>query len=154
MQISEICAYLKNWFDKDADDQSLPSWRGSFVITGGELVGFADKLLNGQYFRIQNSLLNDGVYKYPATGLNNETFEGKIQAMAIPPELVAIFGEISAWMEKYGSADSMAMSPFNAESFAGYSYSKASGGISDNSSGDSPIWAAAFAGRISRWRKL
>ena len=151
--LNEICAYLKNWFDVNDDHKPLPSWRGEFVITDGS-IDLSGKLLNGQYFRIQNSIFNDGVHKYPATDLHDETFTGKIQAMAVPSDLIAILGEITAWMDKYGGADSTANSPFNSESFGGYSYSKSPGGASTTESSNTPAWWGTFGGRLARWRKL
>jgi len=107
-------------------------------------------LQDGQYFRIVGSVFNDGVYQYPATGLTDETFDGAIWAMAIPSEVIALASDIEAWKEKYQSIDSPAMSPYNSESFGGYSYSKSSGG-SDDLSG---TWQGAFADRLNHWRKI
>lgn len=151
--LNEICAFLKNYFTVNDDHVELPSWSGTFTVSDGQL-DLDGKILNGQYFRIQNSIFNDGVHQYPATDLTDETFTGKIQAMAIPKDLIAIAGEISAWMEKYGGADSTANSPFNSESFGGYSYSKSAGGATSVSSGNTPAWAGTFGGRLARWRKI
>ena len=153
--LNEICAYLNNWFDINDDHVYLPSWRGQFVIEDGG-IDLSGKILDGQYFRIQNSIFNDGVHKYPAEkgDLQDEMFTGKIQAMVIPKDLIALAGEIEEWMEKNGSASSAAMSPFNSESFAGYSYSKSNGRMADNESNGMPIWASVYGGRLARWRKL
>lgn len=150
--LNEICAYLNNWFDMNDDHEPLPSWRGQFVISDGN-IDLEGKILNGQYFRIQNSIFNDGIYKYPATDLTDETFTGKVQAMAIPKDLIKIAGEITEWMDANGKATSQAMSPFNSESFAGYSYSKSTG-AADKGSNGMPIWAGVYGGRLARWRKL
>lgn len=151
--LNEICAYLNNYFDVNDDHEPLPSWRGEFVVADGS-IDLTGKILDGQYFRIENSIFNDGIYQYPASDLADETFTGKIQAMAIPKDLIAIAGEISAWMEKYGGADSTANSPFNSESFGGYSYSKSAGGTTTVSSENTPAWAGTFGGRLARWRKI
>lgn len=151
--LNEICAFLKNYFTVNDDHVELPSWSGTFTVSDGQL-DLDGKILNGQYFRIQNSIFNDGVHQYPATDLTDETFTGKIQAMAVPKELIAIAAEIEEWMTKNAAVDSTAMSPFNSESFAGYSYSKSSGGASSGTSGNAPIWAAAYGGRLARWRKI
>ena len=152
--LNEICAYLHNWFDINDDHDPLPSWRGEFVIENGS-IDLTGKLLDGQYFRIQNSIFNDGVHKYPAAEgeLKDETFTGKIQAMAVPNDLIKIAGEITEWMNQNGSVSSEAMSPFNSESFAGYSYSKSSG-ASGGTSGNEPLWVVAYGGRLARWRKI
>jgi hypothetical protein len=152
--LNEICAYLNNWFDMDDDHEPLPSWRGDFVIENGS-IDLSGKILDGQYFRIQNSILNDGVYQYPASDLTDETFTGKIQAMAVPKDLIVIAGEIAEWMNKNGGVESTAMSPYNSESFAGYSYSKSNGvGASSKESLSIPMWAAVYGGRLARWRKI
>ena len=149
--LNEICAYLNNYFDVNADHVSLPSWNGTFTISEGE-IDLEGKVLNGQYFRIQNSIFNDGVYKYPAKELVDETFTGKIQAMAVPKEVVEISKQIEDWVSKFGGADSAANSPYTSESFAGYSYSKSGGSSSEGVS--APAWWAAFGGRLARYRKL
>lgn len=149
--LDDVCAHLHNWFDRD-----MPKYYGSITISGGALIGFDDKLQNGQYFRIVGSVFNDGVYNYPATDLTDETFEnGAVWAMAIPKGLLEIVGDIVAWQAKYGSVDSAAMSPFNSESFGGYSYSKSTGGSSDGSiTSNSNAWQSVFAARLARYRKI
>lgn len=109
-------------------------------------------LKDGQHYRIQGSALNDGVCEHPAGGLEDEEFEGRIHAMRLPPDFMAIAGEIAKWNEKNGAFDSAANSPYQSESFGGYSYSK--GGGASGGGGAGPPWAAAFGGRLERWRKL
>lgn len=149
--LDDVCAYLHNWFDRD-----MEKYFGSITISNGALVGFDDKLQNGQYFRIVGSVFNDGVYQYPASDLTDETFEdGAVWAMAIPKGFLDIVADIEAWQAKYGGADSAAMSPYNSESFGGYSYSKGTGGGSDKSASSNPnSWQSAFSGRLARWRKI
>lgn len=143
--LTELCQELKNWFDVDRRF-------GTFVIEDGELS--ASFLQAGQYFRIVGSVFNDGVYQYPAAELNDETFDGAVWAMAVPPDVIALADEIEAWCAKYQGADSAAMSPFASESFGGYSYSKGSGGSSSGGSGGSGSWQGAFASRLNLWRKI
>ena len=74
--LTEICQYLKNWFDRDQ-----AKYYGKFVISDGTIQSYNDGdigLIEGQYFRIIGSLLNDGVHQYPPTGLKNESFDGAI----------------------------------------------------------------------------
>lgn len=151
--INEVCAYLNNWFDKDDECRTLPSLKGVFTISDGIFADerLSDILIDGQYFRIQNSVLNDGVYQYPVSNLADETFTGKITPMRIPSDFLNIVDEIEKWLEKYGGVESVANSPFNSESFAGYSYNKSTdGGTASNM----PLWWSSFGGRLSRWRKL
>ena len=137
--LTEICAELRNYFE-------VPNGRrfGKFTISGGSIAPL-DFLQEGQYFRIVGSVFNDGVYKYPATSLTDEVFEGAVWAMAVPPTLVALAAEIKA----YNDSDAGKPSPFTAESFGGYSYTKAT------DANGAPIgWQKAFAGRLNKWRKL
>lgn len=141
--LSEVCKELNNWF-------CVKMYFDTFTIEDGTLA--VDDLQDDQYFRIVGSVFNDGVYQYPATGLKDETFEGAVWAMAIPAEVIALSTEIDEWKEKYAGVDSVAMSPFQSESFGGYSYSKASGvGDSGNTAGD---WRSVFGSRLDNWRKV
>ena len=137
--LTELCAELRNYFE-------VPNGRhfGTFTISGGSIAPL-DFLQEGQYFRIVGSVFNDGVYQYPATSLTDEVFEGAVWAMAVPPTLVALAAEIKA----YNDSDAGKPSPFTAESFGGYSYTKAT------DANGAPIgWQKAFASRLAKWRKL
>lgn len=142
--LTELCAELKNYFlrDREADIHY-----GEYEISGGSIdLPF---LIDGQYFRIVNSVLNDGVYKYPASGLADEKFTGAVWAMAVPPVVVALADEIDTWVND--NADILT-SPYSSESFGGYSYTKAA----TYSGGESHVmtWKTQFAGRLSTWRRL
>jgi hypothetical protein len=141
--LTELCAELKNYFlrDREADIHY-----GEYTISGGSIdLPF---LLNGQYFRIVGSVLNDGVYQYPVNGLTDEVFTGAVWAMAVPPAVVALAADIEAWNEK--NAETLA-SPYTSESFGGYSYTKASG---SSASGGEYSWKDQFASRLAKWRRL
>ena len=86
--------------------------------------------------------------------LHDENFSGAVWAMAVPPTAIALSEEIEAWQAKYGSVDSAAMSPFNSESFGGYSYTKSTGGSYSSGSGGNPSWQSVFADKLNRWRKI
>lgn len=103
----------------------------------------------GQYFRIVGSVLNDGVYQYGNCALRDETFEGAVWAMSVPAEFLRLEEEIKAWRTQYENA---ANSPFQSESFAGYSYTKSS--ANGNSGGSVTGWQGVFASRLNKWRKL
>ena len=154
---SEICAYLRNWFDRKSDHTYIANLNGRFTISNGVIYdanGTAVTFQDGQYFRIIDSLFNDGVWKYGTDmGLKNEDFEGTIRGMAVPSDLETLVEEIEAWQEEYGKVGSAAMSPFNSESFGGYSYSK-SGDSSGDGSGSASTWQGAFASRLARYRKI
>lgn len=144
--LTELCNELNNWFDQDRIFNK-------FKIEDGNILGMSDVLQNGQYFRIVGSVFNDGVYEYPADDLKEEEFDGAVWAMAVPPSVVALAEEIDDWKSKYGGTDSQAMSPFQSESFGGYSYTKQSGSGSSDST-KVGTWQGAFAARLNRWRKI
>lgn len=144
--LTELCQELRNWFD-------LSRHTGTFTISGGKLT--ADFLLPGQYYRIIGSIFNDGVHCYEdyTDELTDETFEGAIWALGIPQAVINLAAEIAGWRAKYEAVDSAAMSPYNSESFGGYSYSKGNGNAT--TSGSTPTgWKAVFASSLNRWRKL
>lgn len=140
--LTEICQELRNWFD-------ISRHSGTFTIENGNID--ADFLHSGQYFRIMGSIFNDGVHRYPAEDLTDETFTGAVWALAIPAPVIALDEDISAWCEKNMSPDSAAMSPFNSESFGGYSYSKSG---SSAGGGADVSWQGIFRSRLNMWRKL
>ena len=143
--LSEICDYLRNYFDRNQ-----PKFYGEIRIEDGALVGFEDKLQNGQYFRIVDSTFNDGVYQYPAPGLTDETFSnGSVWAMAVPPDLISLISEMETWKTNNAYALN---TPYQSESKADYSYSLKSSGSSEN--GGAMTVINQFAGRLARWRKL
>ena len=142
--LTELCAELKNYFlrDRNADIHY-----GEYEISGGSIdLPF---LLDGQYFRIVGSVLNDGVYKYPVLELTDETFTGAVWAMAVPPSVVALAADIEAWNVK--NAEALA-SPYTSESFGGYSYTKATAGGVGTSGAFT--WRDQFASRLNKWRRL
>ena len=146
--LSELCKELNNWFN-----YNQPKYFGDFVIDDGELLTECD-LQDGQYYRIVGSLFNDGVHQHPADDLTDEMFSGALWAMAIPSEVIALADEIDAWKAKYQSLDSPSMSPFDSESFGGYSYSKSSGRSSSGNVDLSGTWQGVFADRLNHWRKI
>ena len=143
--LTEICQELKNWFD-------LERHFGVFTIEDGELS--LPFLMDGQYYRICGSVFNDGVHKYGEDSLADEIFDGAVWAMAVPPAVIALDTDITAWQEKYGGAESGAMSPFTSESFGGYSYSKGSRSGSGGDEAGAGSWQSAFANRLNLWRKI
>ena len=150
--IEAICRELNNWFDRNSDG-SDNRYFGTFAIEDGIIDLSETDIKDGQYFRIIGSTFNDGVHQFPVTDLQDETFDGAIWLMAIPKAVLDLATEIEAWNAKYGGVDSPSMSPFNSESFGGYSYSKSSrsGSGTDESAG---TWQGQFASRLNKWRKI
>ena len=135
--LTEICAEIRNYFVQDIHN-------GIFEIVGGKIESL-DFLQEGQYFRIIGSVFNDGVYQYSSANMTDETFEGSVWAMAVPPSVVALADEIN----KYVESDAGKPSNFTSESFGGYSYSKAT-----DSNGAPLSWEKVFASRLNKYRRL
>ncbi len=133
--IDEICASLHNYFAVDI----VP---GEYTVNDGEIT--LPFLAAGQFFRVVGSVFCDGVYRCGDKLPADETFDGAVWAMAIPPALEAIAVEIEEWKQKNAGVIN---SPYQSESFGGYSYSKGTGS-------DSASWQGAFASRLNRWRKI
>lgn len=133
--LEQILAYLHNDFAK----QTLPEQE--WAITGGTMN--VPSALSGQYVRIIGSVLNDGVYQYPLTGLTDETFTGTVRLLAIPRTVLALVDEIQAWTDKNQPT------AFTSESFGGYSYSKAT-----SANGVAAGWQDVFKAQLAPYRKM
>ena len=147
--ITEICLYLKNWFDENQG-----KFYGRFKIEDGHIVSLNDGdmgIQTGQYFRIIGSVFNDGVWQ-TSDSLIDESFEGAVWLMAVPNDVKALASEIEEWQNKYGVVSSVNMSPFQSESFNQYSYSKGSAGASSAST--VPTWQSVYADRLRRYKKI
>lgn len=145
MTITDFCEELHNFFEQEKYIESV-------TIENGVLLGFSDRLHENQYFRIVGSVFNDGVHKYPATDLTDETFDGAIWAMAVPPAALALLEKIQEWDSQYGNnADNY--TPYASETMHHYSRSFA---INTNSKGEvvRPTWQAVFRTELNRWRKI
>ena len=142
MKMTDFCAEVHNWFD-------VKRLFGRFTIEGGRLI--IPDMLEGQYFRICDSIFNDGVYQYPVADLTDETFDGAIWYMAIPKDAISLLAEITAWENANAG---VLNSPYSSESFGGYSYTKAGGGSGANG-GDGTVTAFShFADKLKRYRKV
>lgn len=135
--LENVLQYLRNWFvvytKSDCD----------FEIEDGSInLPF---LQDGQFFRIRGSVFNNGLHQYPANDLNDESFHGTIDALAIPQAVQDLAAEMEAWVEKYGDTVN---APYSSESFGGYAYTKASGGESGAN-----VWTM-FKSQLSQWRKI
>ena len=133
--LENVLAYLHDDFAK----QTLPEQE--WTITDGTME--VPGALSGQYVRIIGSVLNDGVYQYPLTGLTDETFTGTVQLLAIPKTVLALVQEIETWAEKNQPT------AYTSESFGGYSYSKAT-----SANGVVAGWQDVFRARLAPYRKM
>lgn len=144
--LEEVLRNLNNWFE-------VPGKRltGFFEVSGG-CIGLPDGwLLDGQYFLVSGSVMNNGLHQWPAYDLVDEGFEGEVQALAVPMAVQDLADRIEIWQAKYGKA---AESPYQSESFGGYTYTKASGNGSQGGSQGRLTWCDAFRSELNRWRKL
>ena len=151
--LQQVLEHIHNMFIKAPNP-------GTYTIVDGTLS--LPFLIEGQRFWIVGSVLNDGVYTYHESGikddddgsevgLQDETFTGTICALAVPPAVIALSGEIKQWVDQYGSALS---SPYQSENVIGvYSYQKTRTSMTG---GSSPIfsWEDQFQKRLDRWRKV
>ena len=140
--LTDLFAYLKNYFiDPDEDIHT-----GDYVIENGSIdLPF---LLDGQYFRLVGSRLNDGVWQYPATQLLDEGFSGAVWALRVPPSLIALAAEIEDWQNANAA---VLASPYQSESFGGYTYTKKGAG---SETGATYSWQNQFAARLNPYRRL
>jgi hypothetical protein len=146
--LTDICKELNNWFDTHR-------LFGKFAVADGEITDdeFLSRIQPEQYFRIVGSVFNDGVYQFTdELSLHDEVFDGAVWLMAVPPSVIELADEIKSWNDKYGGVDSENMSPYNSESFGGYSYSKSGGGSSDDGKGGT--WQSVFGNRLKQYRKV
>lgn len=131
--LERVLRYLRNWFVASVHT-------GDFSVENGSIT--LPFLREGQYYRIIGSTLNDGVHKYgDGQEMPNEVFCGEIWALAIPPSLLETVERIEAWEKKNLEA---AHSPYQSESFGGYSYTKTA----------NAGWEGTFRSELSVWRKL
>ena len=144
--VERIMAHIHNFFERAC-------YSGTFTIENNKLS--LDQLIQGQYFRIVGSLLNDGVYKNDEElTLQDEVFEGYVYSLAPPKAFLELCTEISAWVEKNREAID---SPYQSENVIGvYSYSLKSGNGSGSSSGkgNSSSWENQFYSPLNQWRKI
>lgn len=151
--LQEICEHIHNYFIKDVQS-------GMYTIADG-VISPAPALKEGQRFLITGSDLNDRMCTYHANGITNdddsagagladEVFSGAICGLSVPPQVTALSAEITEWVGKYGA---VVNSPYQSESFGGYSYTKASGNATSGGTGTAG-WQDVFASRLNRWRKV
>lgn len=145
--LTEICAEIKNYFTYESDKHV-----GDWTITGGALA--PSLAIPTNYIRIAGSHKNDGVHTLTNGNfglVDEDEFHGSVWIMSPPADFLALVAEIEAWQTQYGAADSAAMSPFNSESFGGYSYSKSTGA---DSSGGNVGWRSVYGARLNAYRRI
>ena len=137
MDLTNLCAELRNYFETEKRF-------GTFTISGGS-ISPSNFLQDGQYFRIVGSVFNDGVHRHPAHDLTDETFDGAVWAMAVPPAVIDLATEI----EEYNKSDAGKPSSYISENFGGYGYTKAT-----DENGLPVGWRSVFKNELNKYRKL
>ena len=146
--LEEVLRYVNNRFDRDSHGRWHGVVEGAFTASDGELE--LDGMADGQYFWVEGSAPNDGLHPHGGGDMEDEEWEGRVVFLRVPRSVVALADEIAAWCE--ANAETID-SPYQSESFGGYSYTKASGG----SGGDilpSAAWQAQFGARLRPFRKI
>lgn len=145
--LEQVLYHIHNWFVYDETSDR-------FVIRDGSLPASVS-IPDGAWYRIQGSLLNDGLHRHPADDLTDETFDGTVTTCAIPKALLDVVEDIEDWLEHYAIArGKLQDSPYASESFGGYSYSIRSDLTASNGSGGLTGWQAEFASRLNPFRKI
>ena len=133
----EVLRYIRNFYVAER-------YSGYFTIEENKLML---PIRVKQYFLIEGSVFNDGVHT-SGDVLEDEEFNGHVALLAIPKELLDLVAEIEQWQEKNAEA---VESPYQSESFGGYSYTK-TGGVTGSSVRNG--WQRAFANRLEAYKKL
>ena len=136
--LNEIMQSIKNYFATGIYKN------GTFTIENGTIS--LDFAVPGCFIKIEGSILNNGVYEYPTTELNDETFAGTICVLAPPADFLELCEEIEAHVK---ANKNKKKSPLQSESFDGYSYTRAT-----TSTGAFADWRTVFGERLSAWRKI
>lgn len=142
--LEQLCAEIKNYFTYEEDKHV-----GNFSITNNVITPSIS--FKTDYIRIVGSRKNDGIHQVSALLLQDEDFHGAIWEMSIPHDFLDLANEIKNWQNKYGGFDSVAMSPYNSETFGGYAYSK---GLSSGNGSNATTWQSTFANRLNQYRRI
>ena len=139
--VGEVCAYIHNFFEDDPVTGQRMIYPGHYRIENGTIS--LPFMKPGQYIRIFDSELNDGVHQYGVDQLTDEVFTGVVWKMRPPMEFLELVTEIEAWQAEYGAA---ANSPYQSEDVIGvYRYTKGSGAVG---------WRQVFGTRLKPYFQL
>lgn len=134
VSLMEILIYLRDFFPKE-------KWHfDGHPITGGKIQ--LPDMWDGEYYLIEGSHRNDGIHVYGDADLLPENFSGVCTRLDIPREVLEKWKKINEHQIKH---QEQIYSPYQSESFGGYSYSKTAGGCG---------WKSVFAEELKPWRKL
>lgn len=137
--LETVLNHLHNWFPVTGAARA-----GTFIIVSGKIK--LDHVLEGQYYKIEGSVFNNGLHKYGDGDdvLTDETFTGRVIPLAIPKKVIKLAERIKTYCEKNPETDKIS------ESFGGYSYSRGTDGKGSAAGG----WQTAFRGELNEWKKV
>lgn len=151
--IEQVCAHIHNYFETDDNTGQRMIYPGTYTIENGSIT--LPFLVDGNYFRIMGSDLNNGVYRYPVTDGNepilaDETFTGVIWKMRPPKAFLKLCDEIQDWLDKYGET---MRNPYQSEDVINvYRYTKmTTGKVTGNYIA---TWQQAYKDQLNEWRHL
>lgn len=139
--LADLCAELRNWFCWDEDKH--------FGVSLSDISGLGIK--ENQYFRVMDSIFNDGVYKYPKDDFVSEDTKFTVWVMRVPSQVLDLLDAMNTWETKY--TDSVE-GPYQSESFDGYSRTLRSSGDSSGSAPRAWSWRDQFRSQLDQWRKV
>ena len=144
--LTRICRYLKNWF-------VVKTYLGNITVSDGKVYCNGDEIemQEGQRFALVRIHYVYGTYSY-GDEIEDSEFEGAVWIMDVPADVLEVAERMTEWETANGGADSQAMSPYQSESFGGYSYSKGSG--TNGKVGASVFDIADFAAALSPFKKI
>lgn len=141
--MEEILNYINNYFAVSKEENTFNINNNSIQVRG--------KYLQGQYIKLEGSILNDGIYKVESVvdntitilGAINEEFEGVIYGLAIPKEILGLSKKFEEQKEKIVS------SIYDSESFGEYSYT-----LAKNSNGELYTAIDTIRNDLKKYRKM
>ena len=143
--LTEICAYLHNYFDYERFNGKISIEGGNIFCDGKEIT-----LEEGQYFALFRKRIALGVYN--AVPEKDKTFEGSVWLMDVPDAILDADKWAEDWMKVNGGVESASNSAFQSESFGGYSYNK---GTNANGKGGMSVFDnSQFYQKLAPYRKL
>ena len=152
--IDQVCAHIHNYFETDDTTGQRMIYPGTYTIENGSIT--LPFLVDGNYFRIMGSELNNGVYEYPVSTegdepiLTDETFTGVIWKMRPPKAFLKLCDEIQDWLDKYGET---MRNPYQSEDVINvYRYTKMTTGKATGNY--IATWQQAYKDQLNEWRRL
>ena len=143
--LEKVLYHLHNWFERD-----VVSIRGASISGGTPPDEIVAAVPRGAFYRIQGTLLNDGLHLRGEESLSDETSDMTVTVVAVPRALLSLVDEIDAWQAANGKA---ADGPYSQESFGGYKYT-----LKGFSTYGAPNaidgWRLAFRDQLNPWRKM